>query len=299
MRQRADSTKGAAIQNFGQPFDISQPIWSESAAISGGGDGLSFGIRIGRWPSVGWAWVWAHVSIDGRFLGYNVDHHRCSAEVTDVHGGSVVYAATEIPCSLRRTGPRDGLAGASAEAELDFHDSREPPNTPGDTRIRIAARFEPGVMAGHANPGRLEARGTAHASITIGDRLVEVHDVAGHWHEQHQTAPRFRAPFTYVSLRGDDTALVATRSGEHVQGFAERAGETIRIVGAAIGPRGPLRDVRLELADGSTIAGTARLIDEHSVYIYGRRRPGTRVVLEGTDLSGAINDWDPAGRDPT
>lgn len=284
-------------ENFGQPFDIERPIWSESAAISGGDDGISFGIRIGRWPSVGWAWVWAHVNIDGRFFGYNLDYHRCSAEVTDVHGESVGYAASDVSCTLGRTGARDRLAGASAEAELDFHETAEPPNAPGGARIRIAARFVPGLMTGHANPGRLEARGSADATITIGDRIVQAQDVAGHWHEQHQTAPRFRAPFTYVSLRGGGIGLVATRSGEHVQGFAQRDEETLRIVDATIGPRGPVRDVRLVLADGSAIEGSARRVHEDSVYIYGRRRPGTRVVLEGTGLSGSINDWDPSGQD--
>lgn len=164
--------------NYGQPFDIDEPIWSESVVLaegdsageSKGEDGVSFGVMLCRWPSVGWAWVWAHVSIGDRFFGYNVDHQRCTQDVTDVHADSAAYAASDVRCELTRTGARDELVAAVARAELDLHESREPPNAPGGIRVAIEARFTPGVMAGNAIPdgSRRAVRHTRASRCQIG-----------------------------------------------------------------------------------------------------------------------------------
>ncbi len=277
------------------PYDIDAPIWSESAVLALRTQEADVLVRLCRFPSAGVAWVWANADFGEYRYSYSVDHHRCSAETAQVEQPGVVYNALDVPCLLWRHGPRAAPTWAGSTVELGFHRLPHPPNAVGTEVLRIDARFVPGDLSAELLPGRSELRGMVELRIWQpgGDQLkLSGH---GHWHEQHQTTPRFRTPFTYVDLRGPQLTLVAINTPGGVRGSAVCEGRPVAVRSMVLGEQGPERSLRIELEDGKVVTGVARTVRERSVCIYGLRRPGNDVVVEGAGLSGTINDWDPRG----
>lgn len=144
--------------------------------------------------------------------------------------------------------------------------------------------------------GRGEAHGPGSARVHIGGHDLELTGY-GQWHEQLQDEPRFRVPFTYASLVGEEVSLVALRAPGWASGFVRRGDVVAEIVGVDVGPQGATRHLSLTTSDGETVQLAARRVHTHTVSIYQRPWHGSRVtaVLDGQPLAGAVNDWSPDG----
>jgi hypothetical protein len=106
--------------------------------------------------------------------------------------------------------------------------------------------------------------------------------------------------FTYISLRNEQTSLLATGTTRGAGGFLRRGSEFRRVVALEAGEPGPRRSLRVTLDGGEVLEGVAETVHAYSVPIYNGRRPGTNVVArlgsekQGDErLGGIINHWIP------
>jgi len=271
-----------------------QPLWSESVyldCVSPDGQ-AAFVVRLCRYPSAGTGWLWGHVFLHGRVYAYTDHYLPCSASVTPVESADVRYDLGErSPVAMERSGPREAPRVATVRVRFQAHAEAHPGHGPGEHHVVLGASFHPLSASGTSVPGRIELLGRVSAVVSVDDNETEITGF-GQWHEQHQEQPRFLRPFTYTTLRGERLSFVATRGPLRAVGYARRGDEIVAIAGYEVGPPAPVRELRLELADGSVFAGEARATYTYSVPVYDMRRPGSVVVaaLDGEQLSGCIND---------
>jgi hypothetical protein len=272
-----------------------ETLWSESVyldCVTEDGE-TGFVVRLCRYPTEQTGWLWAHVFLPGEVFAYTDHYLPCGSDVTKVDGEDIVYRlGREVDMSMTRAGSRASPAGASVSISAMAHLDAHPGHGPGDREIHLVATFEPLSASGTTVPGRIELLGRVRVSAEVEGTDVQFEGF-GQWHEQHQEQPRFLRPFTYVTLRGERLAFVATRGPLRATGYARRDGVITPIASFDIDPRGPRRAFRLELADGTELLGEARTTHDYSVPIYDTRRPGTLVVADvgGQRLSGCINDF--------
>jgi hypothetical protein len=271
-------------------------VWSESVyldAVSPDGT-LAFVARLGRYPTKQIAWVWAHVFTPNGCVSYNHDQVLCDGHVVAVDDPDAAYDAGDGSASFRREGPRGGIQSGAATVRVLAHAGSTAPNRPGTVPLELDATFRPhGVLPGAGNlPGRTEEHGTVRVRASWPGGELDL-EALGQWHEQHQEAPRFTVPFTYITVRGVDTSLVAIIGAKNSGGILRRAGTGIRATAVRITPPGDARTIECDLEDGSTITGAVRSTYRYSVPIDGRPRPGTIVTgtRGGADVSGCVNDW--------
>ena len=272
-----------------------QPLWSESVYLDcvspDGGSGVL--VRLCRYPSEATGWLWVHAFQPGKVYAFTDHSLPCSTAVTKVDAADVTYdLGDDSLVDMQRDGPREDPDEARVHASVLAHLDPHAPHGPGTHPIEVAATFTPLGASGTKVPGRIELLGEVRAHIEVDGGTIEVAGY-GQWHEQHQEQPRFLRPFTYVTLRGENLAFVATRGPLRATGYARRNGVLTPISALDISPRGARRDLRIELADGSELRGEARTTHDYSVPIYDGRRPGSLVVAEigGEQLSGCINDF--------
>jgi hypothetical protein len=271
-----------------------QPLWSESVyldCISPDGQ-TGFVVRLCRYPTQKAGWLWVHAFLPGKIYGFTDHSLPCSGDVTRVDQPDVTYdLGDDSLVDMVRDGPRDAPDEARVHASVRCHLDPNAPHGAGDHPVEVAATFTPLSASGTTVPGRIELLGQVQATLVIDGRTVEVAGY-GQWHEQHQDQPRFLRPFTYATLRGEELAFVCTRGLLRATGYLRRRGSITPVTGFDIDPRGPDRAFRLELSDGSTLAGEAVRTHDYSVPIYDTRRPGSVVYARIGDqtLSGCIND---------
>lgn len=271
--------------------------WAESAVLNCvSEDGRSgFDVRLARYPGQGNAWLWVFVFLPDAVYGYNDDALTLTGfqGVTDAEQELVRY---ELPGGMRafmeRRGGRGAVTEASVSAAALAHEDRDPELGPGTTPVRIEATFRaahPSVLRGR---GRMEVLGEVRATIDTPRGTLALTG-RGHWHEQHGVRPRFAAPFTYLTLRGERFGFVGTKTEAGAGGFVVRDGATTRISAIEVDPPGPRRAFRLALADGGGLTGTADTTHAFTVAVEGSRRPGAlvRAATPLGPLSGLINDW--------
>ncbi|HXH22141.1 MAG TPA: hypothetical protein VNN10_08930 [Dehalococcoidia bacterium] len=272
-----------------------QSLWSESVyldCVSPDGE-TGFVVRLCRYPTERTGWLWAHVFLPGKVFAYTDHYLACPESVTAVEAPDVRYdLGAGSPVAMDRAGPREQPRSASVRVHFQAHAEAHPGHGPGSHHVLLSGSFHPLSASGTSVAGRIELLGSVSGLVTIDDSEYDLLGF-GQWHEQHQEGPRFLRPFTYATLRGERLAFVATRGPLRATGYVRREGEITPVTAFDIGPRGPRRALRLELADGTELRGEARTTHEYSVPIYDTRRPGTLVVAEvgGERLSGCINDF--------
>jgi hypothetical protein len=274
--------------------------WGESAAVGGatpdGADG--FGIRIARFPMRGVGNISGHVVLGDRRYGFTGGSVPLAGHtgLTDVTADDVRFGvAGEAEAILTRTRLPDGRFRGVARARFLAHDVEHPPVGPGSVPITIETVFLARHVPVYVRPGRMETAGSVEAVITTPDGGFTL-NTRGKWHEQIGDRPRFGPAFTYMSIAGDACYLLAGKNTRARYGFWEQAGETVSVTEFEIDPPAERRTFRITLADGRVIDGEAAVMRAHSIPIEGKRRPGTFVVARTSvgELSGQINDWQPA-----
>jgi hypothetical protein len=270
-------------------------IWSESVyADCVSEDGQSgFIIRLCRYPEQNISWLWAHGFLSGKILAFNDNYLPCPGGITRVEESDVVYALSGEPSVVfERMGPRDQPRVGRVACEVMTHPDPKAVNGPGSEFLQIKAELLPRHHPWRPNQYRSEWLGNIEGEIVTTESRIEIRGL-GHWHEQHQKAPRFQIPFTYLSLRGPHLALIATVMKDDISGHVLQGSEVFKMTSIAIDPPGKKRGFRFTMADGSHHRGKITAIHEYSVPIYDQRRPGTLVTAEaeGEKLSGVVNDW--------
>ncbi len=279
---------------------IPDGTWTESVhldCVTADGS-AAVSARLARVPSAGAASIWfVAVLPNGTELSY-VDNALplAGAEPTDAEGDDARYALDgAIPAVFTRTGGRGAvMAGGRAELAIPAHRLAHPPEGPGDAAVRAVLDFEPLLAAGGSLADRVEVFGAVRATVTWGDTTVSIEGY-GHWHEQHQTRPRFQRGFTYASLRNGHFGTIAIATAGAGSGFVAEPSSVTRLSRVAIGEPGSTRRVELVREDDVKLSGSVEVRQQHSVIIDGRRRPGAIVVgeLNGEPVSGFVNDWTP------
>lgn len=276
-----------------------EAIWSESVYLDAvAPDGRTGMVaRLCRYPTAGTAWVWGHVFTPDGSVSFNDSHDACSTDRVAVEEPDAAYIAADGAVSFRREGPREGITRGVLAMKVDAHAGSTAPDRPGALALSINAEFEPlGTLPGAGTlPGRTEEHGTVRVSAVWPRGGLEL-EALGQWHEQHQDAPRFRQPFTYLTVRGPEVTLVAIIGARGGRGILRRRSGGQRATSVRVGPPADERAVAVELDDGSTIIGALVTRQRYEVPIYGRPRPGTLVSgeLDGVAVSGCVNDWEPA-----
>ena len=277
---------------------MSDSVWSESVYLDAvSPDGTSgLVLRLGRYPSLRTAWVWAHVFTAEGGVGFNDQQVACDQTVVAVEDPDVTYSNADGSASFHRDGPRGAIRSGHAAVRVAAHEGTTVPDGPGSIPLVVDATFTPhGVLPGAGNlPGRTEEHGTVRVRASWPGGGLDL-EALGQWHEQHQDAPRFQVPFTYLTVRGAGLSLVAIVGPKASGGIVRRKGEGLRATAVRIAAPADERELVADLDDGSTLIGLLRTTHRYSVPIGDRRRPGTLVTgtLDGTPVSGCANHWTP------
>ncbi len=270
--------------------------FAESAHINGASaDGrTAFIMRLARYPMQSRAWLWVFVFCpDGAIYSYIDDKLALSGSqgVTPVEGERVVYELPAVPARLERQGRRAEIANVSAAVTVRGHRSTNPPVGAGSKAMSIEARFRPAHLP-QLTPGRTEVLGRVEAVIEVDGERFSMSG-GGHWHEQNGDRPNFAPTLTYATLRGEKISLIAIASPAGDKGFVVRDSQIRAVEKFVIGPLGPERAFRLQLAGGEAVAGVFKPAHNYTMTIDGRSRPGAIGVAQTQygSLSGMINDW--------
>ena len=272
------------------------------------GDGYTgFMLRIARHVDEGVAWLWLVTYGPDGVHGFVDDSMPCTNVRTPDNGESARYAV-DLPEThglvghIVRTGSPTRVDGGLCEVRVNGHHRRDVPRGPGPVKMAVTATFtELFGSAGSNLPGRTESIVQVHAEIEIDGKSHSVNGY-GQFHEQLQDAPRFDTPFTYVSLRGHDTALVALRGPRAGGGVKYGRSSVSPVEGFQIDsydtnwPVGPRQFRGGESGRTSFVtSGVVTPTVTYSVPILDGRRPSAVVVgvLDDSHVTGFVNDWVP------
>ena len=276
---------------------IGQRIWSESVYADcvspDGSAGLM--LRLCRYPNQETAWLWAFAFLPGRIYSYNDHYLPCPDEISQVESPDLTYEqAGPVSAVFRRDGSRDTPQGAHVSISVKGHRGPRAPHGQGGLPMTIEADLVPEYPPYRPNKYRSEWIGKVRAVLTVEGETIEIQGL-GHWHEQHQKAPRWVTPFTYISLRGPDLALVGTAMEADNAGFAVGPFQTTSLKSIEIDPPNKRRGLRLVLKDDTVLDGSVTTVHDYLVPIYRANRPGTLVTARIGEhrLSGCVNDWYP------
>lgn len=299
-----------------------QTLYSESAyldLVSDDGE-TGFIARIGRYPSLGRSWLWAHAFDRNGMYCFTTENGSSTSEATDLDRSDVEYKGRGDGARLRllRRGPRSAPRHFYAEASFRGHFSdrlttraggAHPPHGRGAVKVSLSALLRPGHPPASNLSGRTEVLGEGTAHLTIGGQTHSL-SARGHFHEQTQERPRFVNPFVYATLRGEGFYSEAIRHENGSVGFAWIDDRLFQVTDFAIeapqetaaGKR-RYRLLAKSEPDGATRRIEAELSEQHlySVPIYDQRRRGTIVQANlrsdaGTPgshartVSGCVND---------
>lgn len=285
--------------DHGQPFDIEQPIRSESVVITLCSADAATGLvaRLCRYPAAGVAWAWLHGWLpDGTTFGYVDDTLPCDGAVTDTDADDLGYALVTDAASmtLARTGSRETPASARLSAVVPAHPTDSAPLGPGPRTVEVTASLDLGTAAGSTLPGRSEVHGEGSASVVV-DGVAHQLAGAGQWHEQHQDVPRFRVPFTYAMLAGNGCGAVLLGGPRGSGGFVRIGDDTRQVTAFALGEPGPTRSLELTFAGGDSVATAVTTAHRYTLPLYRKPWNGSRVTVDiaGHRLAGSLNWFTP------
>lgn len=271
-------------------------------------DGRSgFMVRIARHVDEGVAWLWLVTFGPEGVHGFVDDELPISSTRTPDNGSSARYEVN-LPKThgsvgwIVRAGHASRIDGGSCEIRVNGHHGPDVPRGPGSTEMALSASFSPLFEAAGSNlPGRTESIVRVEADIEIGGKTSSVSGL-GQFHEQLQDAPRFDTPFTYVSLRNDNAALVALRGPRAGGGVLHSPTSASQFVGFEMDSLDPATLVSPRRFSGGTSEGDLLMVTgeitpvvTYSVPILGGRRPSAIVTgsLNSTRVTGFVNDWIP------
>lgn len=259
-------------------------------------------LRLARFFEQARGEVWLHVATsEGAWSlawdGLQLPHTRA----TSVFDASAVYEAQRGDESVRfATDARhEGGMRARVTGRLLANPTRHP--EPGAGRVPVSFNLAfsgswPGVRSAN---GRWELTGAVDGWIEVDGRRTAISH-QGKWHEKFGPRPTFARSFVYFAAQAEDRALLAIGSSAGAGGFFQQDGEVRQVTGLDIDPHGPsAREFVITLDDGEVLTGTARVVQEWSVPIEGRRRPGSAVLLNGdlNGMTGTLNDWESGDND--
>jgi hypothetical protein len=281
-----------------------EPIYSESVYLDGvTADGRSgFVLRIGRFPEARVAWLWGHVFTPQTGMLAFLDHQAPDSDARTVvesdeatYRGSSGSGEEQASLAIVRSGSRLSPRGATLSARWPMRSVVGQASEPaGATWVALQASWQPRHPVFESLTGRSEALGVTEAKLRFEEREVSVRGF-GHFHEQHQEAPRFTTPFVYATLRGVRFSCVAMRSRGADRGFAVRdpGSPPIAISKLGISPPGESRRLRLELADGSVLLGMLEATYRYTNPLFGVTRQASVVRGEvgGEPVTGCVNDF--------
>jgi hypothetical protein len=276
-----------------------EPDYSESVAMTGHAPdaAMTFDVRVARMPGQSRGSLWFYVFVDGRQYGL-VDETVALVRPgkVDVEEADAVFEV--VGSSRARLHGRDrhdpGMTGR-LEAAGRLHPLAHPEPGPGEISVEIDAEFVADHQPIQVRPGRIEVMGRVRGEVRIDGHAVPI-DLPGKWHEQTGVRPSFAPAFTYLFVQGDKRGLMVTRHQRGAWGYFYMEGEITPVTALAIDAYGPAkRHFTATLEDDREVAGTATLVQQVSVPIEGRRRPGATVIVDSDvgRLVGVLNDWDP------
>lgn len=274
-------------------------IWSESVyADCVSPDGTTgIMLRLCRYPNQSTSWLWAFAFLPEKIYGYNDHYLPCPDEVSPVEEPELTYEQTgESTAIFHRKGSRDVPLGAYVSVAVRAHGGSQAPHGQGTESMRIEADLHPRHLPWRMNRYRSEWIGEVEGTIWIGESDFKIQGL-GHWHEQHQKAPRWQVPFTYISLRGEDLSLIGSAMEPNDLGHVVGSSDPKKIIKIETDPPADHRNIRLTLEDDSTLEGSIKTIHRYLVPVYTRWRPGTLVTarIGEHELSGCVNDWEFGG----
>lgn len=272
--------------------------WSESAGLQGfEPDGRTgFIARVQRFPGSGHDWLWLLLFTPKRVYGFIEEHLPAGRDVTRVDTDDVGYRVgnQQSPGGgvLQRRGPRTEPGATVAFAYGKGHTGPRLREGVGEEEISASGVLTPAGPAEVWDDDRSDVIGAVSGKLGFRQKNVDLEGY-GHWYEQHQFTPRFTTPFTYFSLIGAESALVALRTPDEVRGFIRRGAEVERLSGLEVSPVAESRRLRLTTGEGLEIELQTHDVHRYTMPIQRRRRPCSvaTVDLEGRRLVGIIDDW--------
>ncbi len=272
--------------------------WSESAGLQGfEPDGRTgFVTRVQRFPGSGHDWLWLMLFTPKRIYGFIEEHLPAGRDVTRVDAEDVGYrvGSQQSPGGgvLQRRGPRADPGAAVAFAFGKGHTGPRLREGVGEEEISASGVLTPSHPAEAWGEDRSDLFGAVSGKLGFRQKNIDVEGF-GHWHEQHQFTPRFTRPFTYLSLAGPESGLVALRTPEEVGGFVLRGTKVESLAGFTVGPVAERRRIRLTTEAGEEFELTTSDVHTYTMPIQRRRRPCSVATLEldGTRLVGVVEDW--------
>jgi hypothetical protein len=284
-------------------------LWTESTLLDVVDEEgrTGFMLRIARHVDEGVAWLWLVTYGPEGVHGFVEDTFACSPARTADDGSSARYEV-QLPTThgslgwISRIGSAAKVTGGSCEVRVRGHRGPDIAHGPGGTEMAIRASFAPVFGGAGSNlPGRTESVVRVVAEIEVGGMARSISGL-GQFHEQLQGAPRFDTPFTYLSLRSSERALVALRGPRAGGGVLHGRGSVVPIMGFEIDPLDPAAPERgRRFSSGEStgvsgvVVGSVTPMVTYSVPVLHGRRPSAIVVgtLNGSRVSGFVNDWAP------
>ncbi|MFX0081492.1 MAG: hypothetical protein ACFE94_07050 [Candidatus Hodarchaeota archaeon] len=282
-------------KNPGIDLVADERIWSESVyadCVSSDGH-TAIMTRLCRYPEYSTSWLWAFCFLTQGIYGYNNNYLPCDNEISLVEGPDLNYIhLRQEKAKFERFGPRDSPNGAQVTVDIKAHKGSKVPQNLGPLKMQIKADITPKHKPWRLNRYRTEWINDAKIVVKIDD-LEFKYKGSGHWHEQHQKAPRWKIQFTYISLRGDNLCLIGSATEPNDAGFVVNSSKRTKITQIKIDPPSTIRNIKITLEDNSTLNGTIHTIYNYLVPIYNQLRPGTIVTAQFKKelLSGVVNDW--------
>ena len=270
-------------------------IWSESIyADCVTPDGKTgYMLRLCRYPDQATAWVWAWVFTPEKIYGYNHHYLPCRQQRSIVEDPDLTYEQSGEPKTIfHRSGSRNNPQGASVKVEVMAHEGQKAPHESGPIPLIIESQMVSVTPPWRINPYRSEWIGDVDGKIRVAGQEINIQGL-GHWHEQHQKAPRFQTPFIYLTLRGKNFSLIGTITETERLGHVVRSSQVDKIVNMQITAPGEQRQIKVTLESGEIIGGSIFTTHNYATPIYEKHRPGTLVTAQFGEerLSGCVNNW--------
>lgn len=248
-------------------------------------------VRLCRYPELSLAWIWIHARTPEGFFSY-VDH-LSPAQLIPGETFGKTYRDNAQTLEFVRQGDKEKPDSASVRGQCLARKSVTSAFGPGDRRLELSIQFTPERAYTGLNKGRTEVFGRSRASVIVDGKLTEFEGPA-QFHEQEQTAPRFTAPFCYMSLWGDGAASTLLIAPNRRDGYLLEGDKTTEVTNVAIDPPGAaVRTLQLKLADGREMTGEVSFVQTYTIPLVGTAWRGhmVNVRMDGHVFRGHVNDY--------